>query len=83
MDLMYEELTAQNCTKATTITLLREKCSDLHAVYVWMERVANGTVPKPLVYNTVEGGGDTASRVKKLNSYVALHVQKIEKLRDM
>ncbi len=80
MHLTYEELTAQKFTNETTITLLRVRCRDLRAVDVRMELVANGPVPKPFEYNTVEGGRDTVSRVKKLNVYVAIHVQKIEEL---
>ena len=77
----YDELSAENCTRAITLTLLRERARDLATVCGRMERVVEAKPVEDFVFDNTEGTGDVVSRVRNLNGFIAHHVRKVECLR--
>jgi len=77
----YEELSVENIARASTVTLLRERARDLRAVYVRMWRCFAGNKPTEFLYDSTEGDGGETSKMANLNSYIAVHVARVEQLR--
>ncbi len=81
MEFIYDELTAENFTRATMLTLLCKPAPDLYAVHGRMMRIADGEVSNDFEYDSTEGNGDKSLRVRNLNDHVVRHVREIQSLR--
>ncbi len=54
----YVELTSENCSRATTITLLRERAHDLFAIHKHMKRIVDGSLPDTFFFYMKDADGD-------------------------
>ena len=77
----YEELLPDNIPHATTLSLYRERARNIRAAYERMWRCFAGNLVTEFMYESREGDGDDASRMKNLRDYVNSHVRVIENLR--
>ena len=66
----YHELNKGSVTIASTLTLLRERASDLSAVLARMNRCTTASPVQEFTFDTGEGEGDTCVRVARLTEYV-------------
>ena len=81
INLTYEDLSVTNVSRATSLSLYRERARDIRAVFERMWRCYADNRVTEFIYDSHEGDGDDASRVRHLRAYVDRHVTAIERLR--
>ena len=82
IDIAYEELSIVNVAHASTLSLLRERERDLHALDTRVRRCATESSVTDFLYVTGEGSGDHAERVRNLQDSVALFVHHFTALQN-
>ena len=76
-----DEATVDNIAYASTLTLLRLRARDVRAKYVRMWRCYDNNVVESFLYESQEGSGAVADRVKRLQATIDEHVRVTESLR--
>ena len=77
-DVSYHELSFENIRNATTVLLLRERKRGLYAP----AQVLKSTTHAQFVFESEEGNGDSASKVRNINFAVHFLFDRVNKLRS-
>ena len=66
VEMLHDEVNADNVGVATTLSLLRIRARDLRAEYTGMWRCYTGGYVQPFLYDSPEGSGTDLSRTQNL-----------------
>ena len=81
-EVTYEELSVDNVPNATTLSLLRERERDLYAQCTRLYRCLNPEFKNQFVFESKEGVGDDAVKVRNLNFAIHLLANRVNELRS-
>ena len=81
IEMLHDEVNAENVGVTTTLWPLRIRARDLRAEYAKMWRCYTGWAVQPFLYDSPEGDGSDESRTENLGQYIQSHVRTSEGLR--
>lgn len=81
LDMANDELTTETVQVSTSLTLMRERERDLYATFASINRCITDSAADQFTHETGEGGGDTGTRVSRLNEFIKRMVLEVEDAR--
>ena len=81
VEMLHDEVNADNVGVATTLSLLLIRALDLRAEYTRMWRCYTSGSVQPFLYDSPRGSGSDLLRIQNLRGCIEAHVRKSEDLR--